>query len=284
MSCRPGPLAGLLGSLLAVAHAAGAEPTKRECAAANESAQDLRHAGKLREARTNLAACTAASCPGPVREDCAQRLKEVEAAIPTVIFEAKNAAGHDLSAVRVTMDGEPLLDKLTGTAIALDPGEHHFAFEADGLRRFEDTVVLREGDHDRLVQVALDLSTPPSHAEATTSPWLDPNTQRALGLSIGAAGVAGIVVGSIFGLTAKSTYDDALRTECGANPNACTPQGARDWQTASSQATVATAAFVGGGVLLGAGVILYLAAPKASVAVEPTVGSRGGGLAMSGRW
>jgi hypothetical protein len=279
-----GLLAGLVGSLLAMSSAATAEPTKRECAAANETAQDLRRAGKLGEARAQLAACTATSCPGPVREDCAQRLKEVEAAIPTVIFEAKNAAGHDLSAVRVTMDGEPLLEKLTGTAVTLDPGEHHFAFEADGLRKFEDTVVLREGERDRRVQVVLEAAAPASHADQGSTPWMDPSTQRALGLSIGGAGAAGLVVGGIFGLVAKSTYDDALRNECGGNPTTCTSQGAQDWHSATSQATVSTVAFVGGGVLLGAAVLLYVTAPKANVAVEPTVGNRGGGVALSGSW
>jgi hypothetical protein len=47
---------------------------------------------------------------------------------------------------------------------------------------------------------------------------------------------------------------------------------------------VSTVAFAGGGVLLGAGLLLYLTAPKAGVAVEPTVGSRGGGVAVSGVW
>ena len=123
------------GLWLSASPAVAADPTKQECVAANESAQDLQRTGKLREARASLAVCTAASCPGAVREDCGQRLKEVEAALPRLVFAAKDALGHDLGAVRVTIDGEPLLDKLDGSSTTVDPGEHHFTFEAEGFRK-----------------------------------------------------------------------------------------------------------------------------------------------------
>src|ERR1700682_5135359 len=102
MKTRLSVIAILCALTFATSSALAAKPTKKECAAANEAAQDLRSAGRLRDARASLAVCTAASCPGPIREDCAQRLKDVEAAIPTVVFVAKDAAGNDLGAVRVT--------------------------------------------------------------------------------------------------------------------------------------------------------------------------------------
>jgi hypothetical protein len=278
--------AALLGGLLAASSAAGADPTKRECAAANETAQDLRRAGKLREARASLAVCTAGSCPGAIREDCAQRLKEVEAATPTLVFEAKDAAGHDLSVVHVTMDGQPLLEKLDGTAIAVDPGEHTFVFEAAALKRTEDTVVVREGDTNRRLRIVLELVNAPTTKEQTPSaPFMDPGTQRALGFSIAAAGGAGIAMGVIFGLLAKSTYDHASQSECMGASN-CTPQGVQDGQAAHSQATVSTIAFIGGGALLAGGMLLYFTAPSSTsgVAVAANVTNGGGGLALSGRW
>jgi hypothetical protein len=286
MSRRAFGLAAHFALLAASSMAAAQTPTKQECAAANESAQDLRHAGKLREARTRLAMCTAASCPGPIREDCAQRLKEVEAALPTVIFEAKNADGHDLSAVHVTMDGDPLLDKLEGTPVVLDPGEHRFSFEAEGLRKTEDTVVLREGERNRRVRMVLQpAGAPNKEAEAAGPPTEEGHTQRALGISLGAAGIAGIIVGAVFGVVAKSTYDNAVKSECGGDPNRCTSQGAQDGRAAHSQATVSTVAFIGGGALLAGGAALYLTAPKSGdVSVSPTVGSGGAGLALHGRW
>lgn len=57
-----------------------AVPTKQECVAANEAAQDLRRAGKLRDARKKLELCVAEICPKAVREDCAQRLDDLDKA------------------------------------------------------------------------------------------------------------------------------------------------------------------------------------------------------------
>jgi hypothetical protein len=83
---------------------------------------------------------------------------------------------------------------------------------------------------------------------------------------------------------AKSTYDNAVQSECGGDPNRCSPQGAQDGRSAHSQATVSTAAFIGGGALLAGGAALYFTAPKGNLSLAPTVGSGGAGLAVHGRW
>ena len=48
---------------------------------ADDAAQDLRLEGKLQAAREQLLICTSPSCPRAVREDCAQRLEELNAAM-----------------------------------------------------------------------------------------------------------------------------------------------------------------------------------------------------------
>ena len=113
--------------------ARAAEPTKTDCLDASEAWLAQRKAGKLRAARGELLVCAAASCPKDVREECAQHVPEIGAAIPTLVFEVKDASGEDVSAVRVTLDGAPLVDWLDGTAIPLDPGDHLFTFVAEGL-------------------------------------------------------------------------------------------------------------------------------------------------------
>ena len=112
---------------------AHADPTKDECINANESAQALRAAGKLRDAKDELTLCVAQSCPGAVRDDCSERLSEVLKALPTVVFAVRSAAGADVSAVRVKVDGVLLTAKLDGRAIPIDPGQHSFVFEARGF-------------------------------------------------------------------------------------------------------------------------------------------------------
>jgi hypothetical protein len=282
-------VSGLLWSSAALA----AGPTKEACVAANESAQDLRQAGKLREAREKLLICVSDACPGPVREDCVQRLNDVNTAMPTIVFEVKDPNGNDVSAARVRMDGQPLVDRVTGGAVSIDPGEHHFAFaDANGSAHSEQTVVVREGDHDRHVRVVLAISgQPPVSAPAaglqpeTPAETESGSTQRVIGLVAGGAGVAGLVVGGVFALVSKSTYDHALHDECSNNPNTCSPQGAQDGRTAHTQATVSTVGFIAGGALLAAGAVLYFTSPRGtSVEVAPSVGTNGAGLAVRGLW
>jgi hypothetical protein len=276
---RCGGLPALVAVLIMAPSARAESPTKSECVAANETAQDLRTTGKLRAARQKLAICTADSCPGPIREDCAQRLQEVDAALPSLMIEAVDVNGHDLTTVRVVMDGAPLVTQLGGTAIAVDPGEHRFEFDAEGFNRKSDTILVREGQRNRSFRVVLE-ATPQQPVPAT-----DGSMMRNLGIGVGAAGVVGIVVGSILGFVAKSTYDHAFQYECGSNVTTCTQEGANDGVTAHNQAALATAGFVLGGALLVAGAAFYFTAPHESgVAVAGTLSSGGGGLAVRGRW
>jgi hypothetical protein len=277
------PAAILVLGQLASPAARAAQPTKQECVAANESAQDLRRAGLLRAARKQLALCMSATCPAPVREDCAARLSEVDAAMPTLVFVAKDGAGNDLSAVLVTMDGLPFADNLDGTAVQVDPGEHRFVFEGDGLPATEKIVVAHEGDRSRHVNVVL--GAPASNAVAEQKESLfSPNRRRIAGIGLAAAGGIGLVVGAIFGFMAKSTYDRAW-TECGEDPRGCSAQGVHDGQTAHSQATVSTASFVAGVLLAGGGAALYFTAPKVgAVALGPTFGVDGPQLRIRAVW
>jgi hypothetical protein len=269
---------------LASSVASAADPTKQECVSANESAQDLRRAAQLREAKKQLAVCVSASCPAPVREDCAARLSEVDAAMPSLVLVAKDRAGNDVSAVVVTMDGLPFADNLDGTAVPVDPGEHRFIFEGEGLPSTEKVIVVHEGDKSRHLNVVLGGTVAGEAPTDSNESLLSPGRRRILGLALGGAAAASIVLGAVFGLVAKSTYDQAWR-ECGSDPRNCTPQGVHDGQTAQGQATVSTVAFVVGALFLGGGAALYLTAPKApSVAIAPGVSVNGAGLRIKAVW
>ncbi len=288
------------GGVLLAAPARAADPTKDQCIDANETAQGLRKNEKLRDAEQRLLVCVSASCPGPVRDDCAQRLTELRAVIPTVVFSVKDDADQDLSDVRVTMDDQPLANKLDGTAIAIDPGPHHFVFESAGRQKEERALVIREGEkdrHERIVLVAAPAAgTAPAPApvpEAAPPPGVeseppakDGKSQRIAGVVVGGVGVAGVVVGSIFGIVSKSTYNHAL-TDCGLKglpATQCGQSGFDDGSTAHTQATVSTVAFIAGGALIGGGALLYFTAPRAGVTVSPTVGLRSAGLGVNGSW
>jgi hypothetical protein len=97
--CVSVALVGIAWSLAAVAHAA--DPTKEECIASSERGQELRRTTKLNDARAQFAICVAASCPGPIREDCAERLDEIATAMPSIIFQVKDAAGNEAAGVQI---------------------------------------------------------------------------------------------------------------------------------------------------------------------------------------
>jgi hypothetical protein len=269
---------------LAPSVVSAAEPTKQECVSANERAQDLRRAAQLREAKKELAVCVSASCPAPVREDCATRLSEVDAAMPSLVFVAKDRAGNDLSAVLVTMDGLPFAENLDGTAVPVDPGEHKFIFEGEGLPATEKSLVVHEGDKSRHVNVVLGgvAETPADTQDGLFGPA---HRQRTLGIALGGAGALGVVIGTVFGIAAKSTYDHAWSNECQLDARMCTSQGVSDGKAAHDQATVSTVSFVVGALLLAGGAAFYFTAPKApSVAVASRVSPTGASLSVETVW
>jgi hypothetical protein len=120
----------LLAAMLAGPAPASADVTKDQCIDANTQAQSLRRDGKFAAARAQLQACGATACPGLIRDDCARRMDELDRAQPTILFEVKDGSGRDLDAVQVTVDGQPLAERLTGTAFRIDPGSHSFTFTA----------------------------------------------------------------------------------------------------------------------------------------------------------
>jgi hypothetical protein len=251
-------LAALAAPSTASAAGGPAAPIKDVCIDANEAAQPLVKAGKLIDARQKLLVCIAASCPGPIREDCTQRLADVQAKIPTIVFVVTDDANHDLSAVRVTIDGRPLVERLDGTAVAVDPGEHRFMFEAAGLAPEARTLVVHEGDRDRREQVVLVPAATPAPPPAASG-----SGQRIAGLALAGAGVAGLIVGGVFGVLTKTTYDHALSTDCpNSDPKACSGTFAKDWTTVQTQSLVSTVGFAAGAALLTAGAVLYFTAPR----------------------
>ncbi|MGH7270351.1 MAG: hypothetical protein ACREJ3_07950 [Polyangiaceae bacterium] len=280
---------------------AAAPPTKGECIDANEAAQRLRMSGELHAAKERLLLCVNTSCPGPVQADCMQRLTELKAAMPTIVFEAKDESDQDIADVHVSMDGKPFASVLDGTAIAVDPGEHTFVFEATGRQKIEKALVVSEGAKDRHEAVVL-LSAEPPPAPAPLSPIApaptpaapvdegsspsDGNVERSVGLGLAGIGAVVMVAGAVFGILAKVTYDQALSSECAvSNPSACSQSGYDDGQSAHTEATVATIGFVAGGALLAGGLVLYVTAPKDnSLSIAPTLGSRSAGLHLSGRF
>ena len=105
------------------------EPTKQECVAANDRAQDLRQAGKLRAAREQLALCVAAAARGRCARTALSASPRSPPLSPGSSSPRRTRPETTLESVRVTVDGDPFADRLDGAALDVDPGQHTFRFE-----------------------------------------------------------------------------------------------------------------------------------------------------------
>lgn len=294
-------VAGLAGTLAGITPARADGPTTTDCLQASETSITLRGAHQLREARKQLLICSAASCPVDVRNECLRHVAEVNDTMPTVVFEAKDAAGNDLAAVKINMDGEPISDRLTGTSISLDPGEHVFVFETAGKPPVQKQFVIHEGEKNRREMIVFPgdpgahdtepASTATTPATTTTTPGAEPVTpassgggQRVAGLVVGGVGIVGLALGGIFGFMASSKWSKA-QSDCGAGcaPNTL-PQVEKN--DAENLALGSTVAFVVGGALVATGIVLFVSAPRAkqttALRITPAVGKSSSTLLFEG--
>jgi hypothetical protein len=266
---------------------------KSACIDASEQGQRLRAAHELVEARAQFLVCAARHCPSIVQQLCDGWLAEVENSLPTVVLTAKSALGADLVDVVVTVDGRSLLTKLEGQASPVNPGRHIFHFSlADGTQ-LDQQVVVKEGEKNQGIAVSLGSKLPretmrhgrieppgPPPAAALSGqgsgPW------ATVGWGMGGVGIAGLGVGTVFGLLAVS---DDHNAHCNAQ-NQCLPG---PLSQARSAALASDIGFIAGGVLVAAGGALVLFAPKKGpeggsvrVNLAPAVGARTGGITLGG--
>ena len=177
------------------------------CLGASEKGQRARTAGKLREAREQFLLCSSDGCPAMVRRDCAQWQGEVIATLPSVVLGAKDKAGRDLFDVTVSVDGEPLVRKLDGKSLPIDPGPHTFKFEMTGAPPIVERALVKEGEKTRVIAVTFAVggsstdSAPPPPAGGEPADRPAPGPERGhtvfpwivVGLGVATIG-AGIVV------------------------------------------------------------------------------------------
>jgi hypothetical protein len=270
------------------AHAA--DPTTADCLAASEASFKAGNQHKLRAERSQLLVCAATSCPADIRKECVSRVDEVNAQIPTIIFAAKDASGADLSAVKVSMDGEVLAERLEGIALSVDPGEHTFTYETAGQPPLTKKLVVQEAQKDRRESVMFGRPTILPGSAAGTTQTTEARTptghglcaQKILALVTGGIGIAGLGVGAAFGVVALSKKSNA-ESLC---PNACvTEDGVNEWSSATLLGNVSTIGLVVGGAALVSGTVLWFTAkPKASTAASAQIGVGPGSVQLTGAW
>jgi serine/threonine-protein kinase len=197
-----------------------------------------------------------------------ERIAAVEPRLARLKIEL--SAGADVPGLEVRLDGNLVGRPALGVAVPVDPGPHEVAASAPGKLAWKSTAIAPEGP-GRVAIVIPALEAAPEQApaaatQATASaptsdkPPADGKTQRIVAYVLGGVGVAGIGVGSVFGLNAIAKYDES--NEQGCNGNQCPPAAAETRREAQSAGTISTVAFVIGGAALAGGVVLFLTAPS----------------------
>jgi hypothetical protein len=232
-------------------------------------------------------------------KDCAKWLSDVEQRIPTVVLVAKEADGTELSDVTVLVDDKPIAGRLDGRAIEMDPGARVFVFKTADGRRVEQHALVKEGERSQVVAAtfpktagaesqpapatAVPLTAPPAPEAAPQGPpW------RTVGWIAGGVGIAGLVVGSAFGIAAINNNNES-NANGACSGSFCTSSGLSSRHSAQDDATASTVAFVAGGVLVAAGVVLVLAAPatgpsRGRLQLGPLLGQNSAGATLGGSW
>ncbi len=188
-----------------------------------------------------------------------------------------NAAG-DAPGLVIRRDAEEVGKAVLGTPIAVDPGPHVIEATAPGYQVWQTTVTIgKEGDTQTVTIPALTMAAKRA------------NTLRTVSYVVGGVGLAGVVVGGIFGGLAASAKS-SLKAEC---PGNVCPAGqpANDLADAHRKATISTIGVAVGGAALATGIVLFIvsgkgeprdkAQPAPAAAFVPVFGPQGGGFSFN---
>lgn len=189
---------------------------KQACLAAHEEAQSLRTQKKLHAAREKYVLCAKSECPVVLRKECAEQIEKVDAVAPTVALEALDDKGNSDTNVKVSVDGNVIAERLTGTAMPIEPGDHSFRFERADGKSLDLKVLVVEGEKNRKVTADFQTLLPKQKEERTPPPPIE--TKKVPVLAYVAGGVALLGAGSFafFALNGKSKEKD-LAGSCAPN-------------------------------------------------------------------
>lgn len=215
-----------------------------------------------------------------------ERIAAIEPQVPKV--KVVLPSGTTPRDVVVKIDGNRIAPEQFAE-MPIDSGEHNVEVSSSqgGKKTWTDTIHVQIGTYPIEVPELTSAEEPKPAANLTTVPLGQSRanpTYRVVGGVAAGLGVAGVVVGSIFGLSARSKRDDA-REICRANdPKQCHNEAGLDvWRDASTAGTISTIGFIVGPALIATGVVLWVIAPSTPVltgSVDPN--GRGGTIGLRG--
>jgi len=237
-----------------------------------------------------------------------QRADALEANLARALISTGGRALQE--GARVARDGLEIGPAQLNVPVPVDPGDHAIELSAPGFKTWKGTfravpsstvtVAIPTELESEPATIAPPAPAPVAVEQTPKSAPVLPvaleqppdsdvpgRSQRAIGWTVGAVGVAGLVVGSFYGLKARSTNDDSLGY-C-REKNLCQPEGVALRDDARSYGNVSTVAFAIGGAAIASGLVLILTAPSSKAAPKTAVRSvaswnQGPSLALEGTW
>ncbi len=224
----------------AVAHRADADPVR--CADDHANGQRAEKHGALLDARARFLACAAPTCPSVLQFECADFLRRVEAALPSVALRILDGDGKDQRQAEIYVDGAKDAKRWTGRALPLDPGPHSLRIVTVTGTKTAD-VTLTEGDKNRAVEVrferAADGPQPARPPRSTAVPTVS--------IVLGAIGILALGSFSYFAIDGKRRQNDMQAT--------CAPPAAPRPTCSQSQADAMRRQFLFADVSLGVALV-----------------------------
>jgi hypothetical protein len=158
----------------------------------------------------------------------------------------------------VTIDGI----SVHGDSFSLDAGDHVIHASATGYAEAEQRVHVVPADLTRATVSLIPLQAAQPAAEPAAASDVD-TTQQTAAYIVGGIGVAGLIVGGIFGVRSILKHDESDRF-CGKDNTCIHERGVSAMEAARTAGDISTVAFIAGGLALGAGTVLLLTAPSSN--------------------
>jgi hypothetical protein len=191
----------------------------------------------------------------------------------------------DVQGLEVACDDQMIDPGDFGRALPFDPGPHTVFAGAPGRNPWNQNVVLvaRQTVNVAVPILPVDSSTVPRPTLVRRG-----GTQRTLALITGGVGLAGLAVGTAFGILAIADHHTAHQV-CPLPSEGCDSTGVSDWRNAVTAGDVSTAGFIVGGVGAAAGLTLFFTAPKdtkreAGFVLRPELGFGPRSMTLRGTW
>jgi hypothetical protein len=180
------------------------------CLENHAQGQEFRLSAKLLEGRDAFLRCSATHCPAQIQRDCLNYMEQIQLQIPSVAFRV-TADGVSRADVKVFLDGNLVLEKLSGKALDLNPGNHEVRVILEPFAPYEQSLVVSEGDKFRMVEVAFATPTAPAAPEPPPR-----EMHRPIPLSsyiFGSIGAAALINGVAWGVSSWGLQKD-LESSC----------------------------------------------------------------------